>query len=158
MSAPFWKSPLKLILTASLVLNLFLASVFVGKLFRGEPPRQSAAREVLKDASPDLREAVREIRDLRRQAFRDKQQEMQQARQRIYEAVKAEPFDEEELRAAQAALMAEFIRVRRFVADSSVELAGRLGPEDRQKLAEFLQAREEDRKRRRERRRKSREF
>ncbi|MEM1419671.1 MAG: periplasmic heavy metal sensor [Pseudomonadota bacterium] len=157
MSAPFWKSPLKLILTASLVLNLFLASVFVGKLFRGEP-RQLAAREVLKDASPDLREAVREIRDLRRQAFRDKQQEMQQARQRIYEAVKAEPFDEEELRAAQAALMAEFIRVRRFVADSSVELAGRLGPEDRQKLAEFLQAREEDRKRRRERRRKSREF
>lgn len=151
MSAPFWKSPLKLALTASLLVNLFVVSLVVGRFLRPEPDRQW--REMSRNASPELQAAIAEIRDGRRNAFQENREEIKEARERVYAALAAEPFDAEELRAAQGALTDRFRGIHSAINDKSLDLAVRLNAADRKALAEFLRARDEARARRREKRR-----
>ncbi len=126
----------RLLLIASLALNLLLGSAFATHLWRerlradGDPGVEPRLGATVSDAA-SLKE--------RRQAVRASFSELRHAHRRTVEALRREPFDRAALEAAFAALEQARLDHMRRSHELLLELAARLDREGREQLARRLE-------------------
>lgn len=138
-----------ILLVASLAFNLFLGGILVGGWFAGraamppddgppghfEPPTQPF-RRLVAALSPEARIEARRIFGEHRSDIRGDFAALHQARLATARALLAEPFDPAAASAAFAELRQRTAAVQQNLHDALVELATRLGPDDRRRLVE----------------------
>jgi hypothetical protein len=95
------------LLFLSLATNLLIAGFAVGRVAGPRPPGSDIERLVtmgMRDFPPEIRRSVMELARDNRNQFRTKVNDVEAARQRLFEAMRAEPLDRTALNAAFADL------------------------------------------------------
>lgn len=143
---PFW-------LTVSLLFNLLLLGLVTGMALRQIPdrPDRGDRPRYTSEMTPDARKAMF---GLMRESYRETRAEREvrdAARRALSEALKAEPFDSDRVRAAFADLREADNAVHAATHDAMIVRLQALPPEQRQGVADML-GRGSDRSRRNERR------
>lgn len=146
------RGPLTWLLVGSLAVNAFVAALyFTGGLREREHrgPR-AALMAFYKGSSEDVQRRMRELRQERRDAVRGLRAASWQARSKVHEAIAAEPFDAEALRASFSASRAARAQVHETHHEGLISLVSDLSAEDRARLAAELkkQAAKRDARRR----------
>ena len=135
---------LRLLLIASLALNLFLGGLIAGAmLLDGRPGKDHhrgrrsfwAAAEQL---DPAQREAFRAVLRSEAEQARPRLQALRQARRDAAAAMAAEPYDPQAVRGALARARAEELALRAGVEDAVVSFAATLDQPDRAALGQAL--------------------
>ncbi len=140
------------LLVASLVLNVFLIGAFAaglaarhGPFFGHDRPSRMMAMPTLhkiREALPESAQPVVEgIFDAHRQDMRRRIGELRETRRAVAAAIRAEPFDPAALGAALAELREREADVASAAHEAVAELAAKLDPEARDRLAELVEIR-----------------
>jgi uncharacterized membrane protein len=130
-------------LAVSLLLNVFLGSVLVGRMQSRPPqpaPEQKSDRIIERMAST-LPESdgkiLRSVSQSRQTSFAGLTAEVEKARDEVRRILRAEPFDQAALQAAFAEVRQRRQAVHEAIHAVLIEAAPQLSPEGRQKLAEW---------------------
>ena len=140
---------LGLALIASLALNLFFGGVLGGSWIAGWTAERPAApaRNVDGDAflplprlaerlSPEARAEAHAVFRAQRGDIRAQFRGLRAARVAVLRDLTAEPFDQDRLARSLAALRTQTVATQAEIHEALTELAARLGPEERRRLAE----------------------
>ncbi|MBX3446634.1 MAG: periplasmic heavy metal sensor [Parvibaculum sp.] len=139
-----WLGPALLV---SLAFNLFLVSLIAVPFIKGPPggefgPPRGQGPMLLQGAFKELPDEDRqEIRRAMREKFREIRphfREMQQAREALADAIAAEPYDENAVRAAFDEMSRTMTVMSDMGRDAMLEGFARLTPEQRQRVAEAM--------------------
>lgn len=139
-----WLGPAFLV---SLAFNLFLVSLIAVPFIKGPPgggfgPPRGEGPMLLQGAFRELPDEDRqEIRRAMREKFREIKphfREMHQAREALADAIAAEPYDENAVRAAFDEMAKAMAVMSDMGRDAMLESFARLSPEQRQRVAEAM--------------------
>jgi Spy/CpxP family protein refolding chaperone len=160
--AEIWSRRLRVLLVASLAVNLFFFAVLAvwavagpgylrGMMGFGHGPRMMGMpfpRQILEVLDEPGQQVLNQMLDARRDAFHANLDAMFEARAALAAAVAAEPFDRGKVEAAMAALRDREAALHAGAQSMIVELASQLDAEQRGKLAELLKPNERWREKR----------
>jgi uncharacterized membrane protein len=128
---------LGLVVVVSIAINLFLAGAILGGRFRGPPPpvpfeqRLDASWEGLPDAD---RPVAKEVYARHREEIIRTWHAFRAAAQRANRGMRANTFNEGEVRADIAASNDRFMEFRRAIQDLFLEIGGKISQEGRERL------------------------
>jgi Spy/CpxP family protein refolding chaperone len=155
--AEIWSRRLRILLVASLAVNLFFIAIVAawaiagpgylrGMMGFGQPhsrllgmPSPKQLRVVLDDQGDQILENMLESR---RDAFHAKLEGLFEARTALAQAVAAEPFDQAKIEAALAVLREREAVLHAGAQDMILELTSQLSPDQRAKVAGLLKPNE----------------
>ncbi|BBK30144.1 putative membrane protein [Stella humosa] len=133
-----WLLPAALLL--SLAFNVFLGSALVGRFAhdqtRGDPTMLTGFRSFAEGLPANARETVRDSFRARRGEISRERRELREARQRVTQALAAEPFDAGAARRAFDSLRHANDGMARVTQEAVVEAAGKLPVELRREMQE----------------------
>jgi uncharacterized membrane protein len=131
---------LSLILGLSVALNLFCLGLFSARQFRGHEPRaEHAGQNHAPGPSRRFRQRPRPFEwmsEAERDQLRPRRKELRATRRAAEEALRAQPFEIERLRAALGRLRSETDAIQASVHDFMLQRAGSMNAEERQRLAD----------------------
>lgn len=136
-------------LAVSVSLNLLVAGFAAGGMLRGERQGRGDAitlRYVMREGGPEARALARDVIAARGPEYRALRDEVGEARQRVGDAVTADPFDRATLDAALADLRAKEARIIALRHQAFADVAGGLSPDARRSLMEAFGRRAEPRR------------
>ncbi len=139
-------------LVASLALNLFMAGAIAAQFLAGRGPgfphhsahgpAHSMHPRVLRAVLPEQDQAVlEETLQKHRPTIRPRVKALREARRGVAEALRAEPFERRNLEAALATLRVREAEMAAAAQGMTAELASRVSPQARSKLAEQMKPR-----------------
>ena len=138
----------RLLLIASLALNLFLAGLIGSALLLDRKPEKEPHRHgrrsfwaAAEQLDPAQRDAFRQVLRQKAEEARPRLQALRQARRDAAAAMAAEPYDPEAVRLALARARTEELALRGGVEEAVVSFAATLDQEDRAVLGQALRRR-----------------
>lgn len=135
-------------LVCSLAINLLLVGAIIGRVISGPPPRPLPDHLgwIFRSLDEDKRRELRSEFEKHARAALPMRREIRNA-QRAFEAAVASPdFSEDEVRAALAKLRDTSGTYQERAHEEMVRVLGRLTAEERQRVVEFLQRRDHERR------------
>lgn len=145
-SAPKPRNWLRILLVVSLGANLLIAGAFIGSSFSGKsgrernPSAQMPVGPYGRAFSKEDRQALRQSFEARRDTFRENRTQMRAFGQQLAEAVRAEPFDGDVVRAILTEQRVLQLSMQEAGSEIMVERLEQMAPEARAAFAERLES------------------
>ncbi len=128
---------LGIIAILSITLNLFLAGEKLGHQFRQPVPPlnfEQRLNNLSRDMPASDQKVVQEILDRHHDSIMEMWRTFRPANQRVVTAMRAEPFDPAEAKAAYEAANQHWNELRAVVRDTLIEIAQNISPEGRKHM------------------------
>lgn len=136
------------VLALSLAGNFFLAGLYFGGCRDSQNSYRRADDSLRQSLSEKDREILRRDMETNRPRFRQVKEELQTAREKVEQAMRAEPLDQQALDAALTEQENAEEAMRGLVREVRKDTAGKLSPEGRSAFARHVREKDESRFRR----------
>lgn len=136
-----------LLLFCSLALNIFFIGAIAATFWRfgGKPPQRAGIavemRHLMSALPPERRAELRETFEEMRPVFREHRKGHRALQRGLMDAIAADPFDPETVRALQMKLLGSHRELTKFGIDRFAEILSQMTPEERRMLAERMRRR-----------------
>ncbi len=129
---------MKIVFTASVLLNLLLAGIMAGYAVKCRSPDPWSAAPAMAKLSPQGKTLLKDSFDASRATMEQTFRDAKQLREKLNAILQADTFDADAYAAASAALREHQVKIMEQRAKTAGGLAAKLSPEDRRLMADWL--------------------